>query len=312
MVVAAMALNLDALSNWEPHGFIDTELGHIAVFELSAGADSDLELSTRRVDNPVEFARHLARFACFPSGSLRDGKYRSKEPAFGIEEISTLSDSSLTQIARCFINDVSRDEADPLDEEQVLSLLMTRFRDDWEKRSKMLQDALSPFRGLGDGFLAIDSQIKTLNKEIAGGVRGALQKPTGSSLEVTRLNVNLDGAMRDVAGTQSSRWGIVADAAADLEEIRESIKDTTSALRQVAAIQGAMNAQGRQQVEAEELQRLITRGQNRLVVWLTGITLAATVFVGPASRLACAASSSTKIFMPIPALEVAAKIICGY
>lgn len=312
MVNSAMALDLDALSNWEPHGFIDTELGRIAVFELSAGADCELELSTRRIDNPVEFARHLARFVCFPSDNLRDGRYRPKEPAFGIEEISALSDSSLTQIARFFVNDFSRDETDPLNKEQVLSPLMTRFRDDWEKRSKIFQDALSPFRGLGDGFLAIDSQIKSLNKEIGGGVRGALQKPTGSLLEVSRLNVNLDDAMRDVAGVQNFRWGLVADAAADLEEIREGIKHTTGALQQVAAIQEAMNVQGRQQVEAEELQRLVTRGQNRLVVWLTGITLAATVFVGPASRLACAASSSSKIFSPIPVLEVASKIICGY
>lgn len=312
MVNSAMALDLDALSNWEPHGFIDTELGQIAVFELSAGADCELELSTRRIDNPVEFARHLARFVCFPSDNLRDGRYRPKEPAFGIEEISALSDSSLTQIARFFVNDFSKDETDPLNKEQVLSPLMTRFRDDWEKRSKIFQDALSPFRGLGDGFLAIDSQIKSLNKEIGGGVRGALQKPTGSLLEVSRLNVNLDDAMRDVAGVQNFRWGLVADAAADLEEIREGIKHTTGALQQVAAIQEAMNVQGRQQVEAEELQRLVTRGQNRLVVWLTGITLAATVFVGPASRLACAASSSSKIFSPIPVLEVASKIICGY
>lgn len=307
-----MALNLDALSNWDPYGLVDTELGSIAVFELSAGADSELELATRRVDRPAEFARHLARLVCFPSDHLRDGKYRPKEPGFGVEEISALSDSSLAQIARFFVSDVQRDEADPLDGEEVLSLLMTRFRDDWEKRSKILKDSLSPFKGLGDGFLSIDSQIKALNKEIAGGVRGTLQKPTGTSLEVTRLNTNLEDAMRDIAGMQNSRWGIVADAAGDLEEIRKGIKDTTSALQQVAAIQEALNAQGRQQVEAEELQRLITRGQNRLVVWLTGITLAATVFVDPASRLACAASSSTKIFTPIPALKVAAKIICGY
>jgi hypothetical protein len=307
-----MALNLDALSNWDPYGLLDTELGSIAVFELSAGADSELELLTRRVDSPIEFARHLARLACFPSDHLRDGKYRPKEPAFGVEEISALSDSSLAQIARFFVSDAHRDEADPLDGEEVLGLLMTRFRDDWEKRSKMLQDSLSPFRGLCDGFLSIDSQIKALNKEIAGGVRGTLQKHTSSSLEVTKLNTNLEDAMRDIAGMQSSRWGIIADAAGDLEEIRKGIRDTTNALQQVAAIQEAMNAQGRQQVEAEELQRLITRGQNRLVVWLTGITLAATVFVDPASRLACAASSSTKIFTPIPVLEVATKIICGY
>jgi len=307
-----MALNLDALCNWEPHGLVDTELGRIAVFELSAGADSELELSTRRVDSPIEFARHLARFACFPSGHLRDGKYRPKEPAFGIEEIGTLSDSSLAQIARFFVNDVSRDEADPLDGEEVLSLLMTRFRDDWEKRSKMLQDTLSPFKGLGDGFSSIDSQIKALKKQITGGGLGALQKPTSSSLEATSLNTNLEVAMRDIASMQNSRWGIVADAAADLEEIRESIKDTTTSLQKVAVIQETMNAQGRKQVEAEEVQRLITRRQNRLVIWLTGITLASTVFIGPASRLACAASGSTKIFMPIPALEVAAKIICGY
>ena len=312
MVVAAMALNLDALSNWEPHGFIDTELGCIAVFELSAGADSELEMSTRRTENPVEFARHLARLACFPCGNLRDGKYRHKEPIFGLEEISALSDTSLAQIARLFIKDHSGDDTDPLNAKQVLTLLKTQFRDDWETRSKILQDALSPFRGLGDGFLAIDSQIKALNKEMAGGVRGALQKTAGSSLEVARLNINLDGAIRDFAGVQSSRWEIASDAAADLEEIRESIKDTTSALQQVAAIQEAMNAQGRTQVEAEESQRLITRGQNRLVIWLTGITLAATVCVGPASRLACAAASSTKIFTPIPVLEVATKIICGY
>jgi hypothetical protein len=157
-----MALNLDALSNWGPCGFVDSELGHVAVFELSAGANSDLELATRRVDDPVEFARHLARLACFPSENLRDGKYRPKEPTFGIEEVGALSDSSLAQIARFFIKDDSQDGTDSIDAMQVLNLLMTQYQDDWKKRSKMLQDALSPFKGLGDGFLAIDSQIKTL------------------------------------------------------------------------------------------------------------------------------------------------------
>lgn len=229
-----------------------------------------------------------------------------------MEEISTLSDTSLAQMARFFIKDVSGDDADPLDARQVLNLLVTQFRDDWKKRSKMLQDALSPFRGLGDGFLTIDSQINTLNRGIAGGLGGAPQKHIGSSLEVNSTNINRDGAILDIARLQNSRWGMLAEAASDLEEIREGIKDTTSALQQVAAIQEAMNAQGRQQVEAEELQRLFTRGQNRLVVWLTGITLAATVFGDPASRLACATLSSTKIFTPIPVLGDATKIVCAY
>ena len=304
-----MALNLDALCKWEPSGSIDSELGHVAVFELSAGADSDLQLSTRRLDDPIEFARHLACLACFPSENLRDGKYRPKEPAFGFEEVGALSKSSLVQMARFFIKNDSKDTIDAM---EVLNLLMTQYRDDWKKRSKMIQDALSPFRGLGDGFLAIDSQIKTLNRGIAGGFGGFSQKPTGSSLEASRTNINLDGAMRDIAKLESSRWGMLADAAVELEEIREGIKGTTSALQQVAAIQEAMNAQGRQQVKAEELQRMITLRQNRLVIWLTGITLAATVFVGPASRLACAASSSVKLFTSIPGLELAAKIVCGY
>jgi hypothetical protein len=229
-----------------------------------------------------------------------------------MEEISALSDTSLVQMARFFMKDDSWDDGDPPDVKQVLNLLMNQFRDDWKKRSKMLQDALSPFRGLGDGFLAIDSQIKTLNRGIAGGLRGASQKPLGSSLEASWTNINLDGEMRDIAKLQSTRWGMLVDAAADLEEIREGIKDTTNALQQVSAIQEAMNAQGSQQVKAEELQRLITRRQNRLVVWLTGITLAATVFVGPASRLTCAASNSAKLFTSIPGLELAAKIVCGY
>lgn len=307
-----MPLNIEALSRWGPYGFIDSELGRIAIFALSAGADEDLEVATRRLDDPVSFARHLARYACFPCDSLRDGKYRPKEPIFSLEEISALSDTSLAQMARFFIKDDSGDHADPPDAKQVLKLLMAQFRDDWKKQSKMLQDALSPFRGLGDGFLAIDSQIKTLNRGISGGFRGASQSPLGSSPKVSSTNINLDGAIRDIASLQNSRWEMLADAASDLEEIREGINDTTIALQQVAAIQEAMNAQGRQQVKAEEMQRLITRGQNRLVIWMTGITLAATVFIGPVSRLACAASRSTKIFMPIPLVERGAKIVCGY
>jgi len=307
-----MVLNLEALSNWEPFGFIESELGRIAVFELSAGATGDLAVAARSVNDPVEFARNLARFACFPADHLREDKYRPKDPIFDIEEICALSDSSLAQMARFFIKDDSGDDTDLLDANQVLSLLMTQFQDDWKKRYKMFHDALSPFRGLGDGFLAIDSQIKTLNKGLAGGLRGASQKPLGSSLEVSSMNINLDSTIRDIASLQNSRWGMLADAASDLEEIREGIKDTTNALQQVAAIQEAINAQGRQQVEAEEMQRLITRSQNRLVIWMTGITLAATVFIGPASRLACAASKSTKIFTPVPFIELGTKIACGY
>jgi hypothetical protein len=307
-----MVLNLEALSNWEPFGFIESELGRIAVFELSAGAAGDLAVEARSVSDPVEFARHLARFACFPADHLREEKYRPKDPIFDIEEISVLSDSSLAQMARFFIKDDSGDDTDLLDANQVLRLLMTQLQDEWKKRYKMFHDAMSPFRGLGDGFLAIDSQIKTLNKGIAGGLRGASQKPLALLPEVSSTNINLDSTIRDIASLQKSHWGMLADAASDLEEIREGIKDTANSLQQVAAIQEAMNTQGRQQVEAEEMQRLITRGQNRLVVWMTGITLAATVFIGPASRLACAASRSTKIFTPTPFIEFSAKIVCGY
>jgi hypothetical protein len=307
-----MALNLEALCNWEPFGFIESELGRIAVFELSAGAAGDLEVAARSVNDPVEFARHLARFACFPADNLRDGKYRPKAPIFDIEEISALSVSSLAQMARFFIKDDSGDDTDLLDGNQLLSLLKTQFQDDWGKRYKIFHDTLSPFRGLGDGFLAIDSQIKALNRSVGGGHRGGSPETLGSSPEASSTNTNLDSTIRDIANMQSSRWAMLADAASDLEEIREGIKDTTSALKQVAAIQDAMNAQGRQQVEAEQMQRLITRAQNRLVIWMTGITLAATVFIGPASRLACAASRSTKIFTPIPFIELGAKVICGF
>ena len=127
-----MPLNIDALSRWGPYGFIESELGRIAIFALSAGADEDLEVATRRLDDPVYFARHLARYACFPSDNLRDGKYRPKEPIFGMEEISTLSDTSLAKMARFFIKDDSGDDADPLDAMQVLNLLMAQFRDDWK------------------------------------------------------------------------------------------------------------------------------------------------------------------------------------
>jgi hypothetical protein len=310
-----MPLNIDSLSKWEPYGFIDSELGHIAIFALSAGADEDLEVATRRLGDPVYFARQLARYACFPSDNLRDGKYRPKEPIFGMEEIKVLSNTSLAQIARFFIKVDSGDDADPLDANQVLNLLMTQFRDDWKKRSKMLQDALSPFRGLGDGFLAIDSQIKTLNRGIAGGLGGLSQKPLGSVSEDSTATVNPDAAMPAIARLQSSQSRMLADAAANLEEIREGIKDTASALQQVATIQEAMNIQASQQVEAEQQQRLITRRQNRLVVCLTCITLAvtvATVFIGPVSRLSCAASRVTRMLAPIPVFELVAKIVCGY
>lgn len=306
-----MSLNLDTLAKWRPYGFLDSELGYIAVFALSVGAEQNLEISTRRLDDPIEFARHLARYACFPSEKLRDGKYRPKEPVFCIEEISTLSDTSLAQIARFFIKDNPGDYADPLDTKQLLNLLMTQFRDDWKSSLKIIQDALSPFRGLGDGFFAIDSQIKILNAGITGRSGSTFQKIMGSSFEINRANINLNGAMNDIVKLQSSRWEMLADAASDLEEIREGIKDTTKALQEVAAIQEAMNAQNQRQVEAEELQRLITRGQNRLVLLMTGITLAATIFIGPVSRLVCAASTKARIFSPIPALETAAKITCG-
>ncbi|MFN9932969.1 MAG: hypothetical protein ACK55R_08420 [Cyanobacteriota bacterium] len=311
-LILFMPLNIDALSRWGPYGFIDSELGRIAIFALSTGADEDLEVATRRLDDPVCFARHLARYACFPSDNLRDGKYRPKEPIFGMEEISTLSDTSLAKMARFFIKVFSGDDADLLDVNQALHLLMTQFRDDWKKRSEMFQDTLSPFRGLSDGFMAIDSQIKTLNWGLTGGLGGFSQKPSGSLPEDSTANIIPDAAMPGIARLHSSRLRMLADAAANLEEIREGIRDTASALQQVATIQEAMNTQASQQVEAEQQQRIITRRQNRLVVCLTCITLAATVFIGPVSRLSCAASRATRMLAPFPGLVLGAKIVCGY
>lgn len=90
----------------EPYGCIQTAIGELCIFGLTVGNSRELDKSLGKpLDKcePIEYARHLCIYICYPKASLHEGKYKPDKPILSPTDISSLTDADLEAIARFYI-----------------------------------------------------------------------------------------------------------------------------------------------------------------------------------------------------------------
>lgn len=85
---------------------INTSIGELCIFHLTIGSQIELyeELGKSISEsNPTEFVRKLSRQICFPKESLKENKYKPKEPVLSVDEIASLTEDDLEAIAQVYV-----------------------------------------------------------------------------------------------------------------------------------------------------------------------------------------------------------------
>lgn len=306
-----MALKYSSLFDRKPVGFAETEIGLVAVFDLTVSEASCLESGCSTLEDPLEFMRILTRLSCYPADRLRDGVYRPSEPLVDELQVSSLSEASLCSIASCFLAASYAIDVDRLDKKDFPRLLMRRLKDEWSQRSKLFADIANPFRGVAASYISINSQLKKVSGDLLRAPLHSVEKPPLDALDM-RHSPRLGSAIREISEAQSRKWQLIENAASNIESMRDEVEYNGSALIQIVAIQAALNDQAIEQARIEDKQRKITRIQNRVVIALSAAALFATVFIGPLSRLGCHIASSGLLKPGTPAgLFRVQEIICG-
>lgn len=96
------------LTCWPPIDYIESEIGRLAVFALSAGAAQDMKtalckqvLSGELSD--IQFARAVFRYSCFPADRLREGIGRPHELILTEDQCLRLSEVDLQVFCSIFL-----------------------------------------------------------------------------------------------------------------------------------------------------------------------------------------------------------------
>jgi len=159
-----MSLNLSKLINRPPHGWLDTELGRLAIFYLSVSDIEQLRRDTKEISNGEAFARELTRHTCFPADNLREGRFKPARPCLSEQQTLTLSRKSLESIIEILKLDLpSLDQpSNEQSEDDKLHTLMTHMRHEWEASDHRLIEMMTRAHGRSNQFDAISDKISRL------------------------------------------------------------------------------------------------------------------------------------------------------
>ncbi|WP_404396219.1 hypothetical protein [Pseudoalteromonas phenolica] len=103
-----MALDISELLKVKSDTNIDTSLGTLFLFSISVGNQSSLlkALSSSVAEaEPREYVKNLFKFVCYPENSLKEGIYKPDEPVLTREDIESLTEKELEDIAEAYIQD---------------------------------------------------------------------------------------------------------------------------------------------------------------------------------------------------------------
>lgn len=159
-----MPFTLSKLTNWGPDGYVNTEIGRLAVFGLTTSAQERLRSEAKSTESGKAFARLFTQHSCFPADALRDGKYRPNEILITEDDAARLSDESLKAIAMLATQKMSGSSTETNNQsaEDELTKLMIRFQKQWEEADRGLADAIKKITGHQDRFGSIEAQIERL------------------------------------------------------------------------------------------------------------------------------------------------------
>ena len=164
-----MALNLSKLLNRDPDGYLETEIGRLAVFDLSQSGRRELEKASNKGATGEDFTRLLARHTCFPLQHLRDGRFRPSQTVLTDDQLSSLSRKSLEALAailleKCFETNILEKSHESVD---LLDKLLTCYKFQWLESDQAIANALKASTGGDDRLESINRQIRALPPIIA-------------------------------------------------------------------------------------------------------------------------------------------------
>ncbi len=126
------------LTCWPPIAFVETTIGRLAIFALSARAACEMkaELQDQVLSESIaetDFARVAVRYICFPDTKLRDGRFRPTEIVLSEKQCGHLSEGDLCSIAGVFMKGEDPTAAAT---SNPLSLLISDFSNRWHAENE--------------------------------------------------------------------------------------------------------------------------------------------------------------------------------
>lgn len=182
-----MALDIGKLLKQEAYACIETSLGELCVFGISAKGQTELQ---KNLDSsledclPADFIRNLCVYVCFPKDSLKEEKYKPDNPVLTIEDVKNLTEDELERIAGIYIDNSEylfkklefkkkNDKGEivnyreyneiehPRNEEETnISYLYRLSVLEIEERKKQMEDLFKSVSGLGNFSSALTDSIK--------------------------------------------------------------------------------------------------------------------------------------------------------
>jgi hypothetical protein len=159
-----MSINLSKLIDHDPYEYLDTEIGRLAIFDLSVSGADALRRDTKGIADGEAFARILSRFTCFPAESLRNGRFKPSEPCLTDQQIAALSRKTLesvTDILRPILLSLEQSSNERHVDDR-LSAFMKCMRHQWEQSDRSLIEAMVRTHGRFNQFDALNERINQL------------------------------------------------------------------------------------------------------------------------------------------------------
>lgn len=100
-----MAIDLANIP-YKPFGCINTTIGELCIFSISAGNEEELYQELYKPINECEttiFMRKFVSYICYPKDSLKEGQNKPNKPLLTDEDILSLTDDDLEAIAKLYI-----------------------------------------------------------------------------------------------------------------------------------------------------------------------------------------------------------------
>lgn len=250
------------LTCWPPIDFVESSIGQLAVFALSAGAAFEMkaELQDKVLGesiSEIDFTRAAARYICFPEKKLRDGRFRSTEIILSEEQCALLSEGDLCSIAAVF----TKSEVSAAATRASLSLLISDFSKRWHaENEKQATELRRSFDFFGKRLEVLISDGVDIEYILADELLRLLRKPEAlKSYE----------RFRDMATFANHGWFIdshmpirfCSEAAAVLRNIEEEPEheDRASVLDEFQSILNTHYQSRYPQIKVEILSRFHNR-----------------------------------------------------
>ena len=101
-----MTIDIGKILQAEPYDCVRTAIGELCIFGISLGGQIKLRKEIGRALSecqPIEFVKQLVPHICFPRTSLKEGRYKPDNPVLTSDDVSSITQEELEQIAKIYV-----------------------------------------------------------------------------------------------------------------------------------------------------------------------------------------------------------------